>query len=41
MHDVLRRIDLNLLLMSDALFRHRAVAAAADERAEQLAPRCA
>lgn len=33
MHDVLRRIDLNLLLVFDALFRHRAVAAAADELA--------
>jgi len=31
MHDVLRRIDLNLLLVFDALFRHRAVVAAANE----------
>lgn len=33
MHDVLRRVDLNLLLVFDALFRHRSVAAAADELA--------
>lgn len=31
MHDTLRRIDLNLLLVFDALFRHRSVVVAADE----------
>jgi DNA-binding transcriptional LysR family regulator len=31
MHDALRRLDLNLLLVFDALFRHRSVVAAADE----------
>ncbi|MFK2889873.1 LysR family transcriptional regulator [Dyella flagellata] len=31
MHVSLRRLDLNLLLVFDALFRHRSVAAAADE----------
>ncbi|WP_233838437.1 LysR family transcriptional regulator [Paraburkholderia sp. ZP32-5] len=31
MHDVLRRVDLNLLLVFDALFRHRGVVSAADE----------
>ena len=31
MHDLLRRLDLNLLLIFDALFRHRSVVAAADE----------
>jgi DNA-binding transcriptional LysR family regulator len=31
MHDSLRRLDLNLLLVFDALFRHRGVVAAADE----------
>jgi DNA-binding transcriptional LysR family regulator len=31
MHDSLRRIDLNLLLVFDALFRHRGVVLAADE----------
>lgn len=33
MHDVLRQLDLNLLLVFDALFRHRSVVAAADELA--------
>ncbi len=33
MHDALRRLDLNLLLVLDALHRHRSVAAAADELA--------
>ena len=33
MHDLLRRVDLNLLLVFDALFRHRSVVAAADELA--------
>ncbi|WP_198399392.1 LysR family transcriptional regulator [Caballeronia calidae] len=33
MHDLLRRVDLNLLLVFDALSRHRSVAAAADELA--------
>lgn len=33
MHSNLRRLDLNLLLVFDALFRHRSVAAAADELA--------
>ncbi|KFJ13022.1 bacterial regulatory helix-turn-helix, lysR family protein [Delftia acidovorans] len=33
MHDVLRQFDLNLLLVFDALFRHRSVVAAADELA--------
>ncbi|MFC0167291.1 LysR family transcriptional regulator [Pseudoduganella danionis] len=33
MHDALRRIDLNLLPVFDALYRHRSVAAAADELA--------
>jgi DNA-binding transcriptional LysR family regulator len=32
-HDALLRLDLNLLLVFDALFRHRSVAAAADELA--------
>ena len=31
MHDILRRVDLNLLLVFDALFRHRGVVSAADE----------
>jgi DNA-binding transcriptional LysR family regulator len=31
MHDLLRRIDLNLLLVFDALFRHRGVVSAAEE----------
>ncbi|CAM2152282.1 LysR family transcriptional regulator [Pararobbsia alpina] len=31
MHELLRRIDLNLMLVFDALMRHRSVAAAADE----------
>jgi DNA-binding transcriptional LysR family regulator len=31
MHDSLRRLDLNLLLVFDALFRHRGVVCAADE----------
>lgn len=31
MHDALRRLDLNLLLLFDALYRHRSVVAAADE----------
>ena len=31
MHDSLRRIDLNLLLVFDALFRHRSVVSAAEE----------
>jgi hypothetical protein len=31
MHDRLRRIDLNLLLVFDALFRHRSVVSAAEE----------
>ncbi|QGZ64207.1 LysR family transcriptional regulator [Paraburkholderia acidisoli] len=31
MHETLRRIDLNLLLVFDALFRHRSVVAAANE----------
>ncbi|WP_176059510.1 LysR substrate-binding domain-containing protein [Paraburkholderia sp. BCC1876] len=31
MHDSLRRIDLNLLLVFDALFRHRSVISAAEE----------
>lgn len=31
MHSTLRRLDLNLLLVFDALFRHRSVVAAADE----------
>ena len=33
MHAALRRLDLNLLLVFDALYRHRSVAAAADELA--------
>jgi DNA-binding transcriptional LysR family regulator len=33
MHDSLRRLDLNLLLVFDALYRHRSVVAAADELA--------
>ncbi|SIT39080.1 conserved hypothetical protein [Paraburkholderia piptadeniae] len=33
MHDPLRRLDLNLLLVFDALYRHRSVVAAADELA--------
>jgi DNA-binding transcriptional LysR family regulator len=33
MHDALRRLDLNLLLVFDALFRHRSVSAAADDLA--------
>lgn len=33
MHSSLRRLDLNLLLLFDALFRHRSVTAAADELA--------
>ncbi len=33
MHSSLRRLDLNLLLVFDALFRHRSVAMAADELA--------
>ncbi len=33
MHSYLRRLDLNLLLVFDALFRHRSVVAAADELA--------
>lgn len=33
MHDVLRQLDLNLLLVFDALFRHRSVVLAADELA--------
>lgn len=33
MHDLLRQMDLNLLPVFDALFRHRSVAAAADELA--------
>jgi len=33
MHSNLRRLDLNLLLIFDALFRHRSVTAAADELA--------
>ncbi len=33
MHDALRRLDLNLLLVLDALHRHRSVAATADELA--------
>lgn len=33
MHDDLRRIDLNLLLVFDALYRHRTVIAASDELA--------
>jgi DNA-binding transcriptional LysR family regulator len=33
MHDVFRRLDLNLLLVFDALFRHRGVVSAADELA--------
>jgi len=32
-HANLRRLDLNLLLVFDALFRHRSVVAAADELA--------
>ena len=33
MHSVLRRLDLNLLLVFDAIYRHRSVVAAADELA--------
>ncbi|OXH87618.1 hypothetical protein CA830_22580, partial [Burkholderia multivorans] len=33
MHRDLRRLDLNLLLVFDALYRHRSVAAAAHELA--------
>lgn len=33
MHSALRRLDLNLLLVFDALYRHRSVVAAADELA--------
>lgn len=33
MHDQLRRLDLNLLLVFDAMYRHRSVVAAADELA--------